>query len=76
VLERVIKKCVPDADIAEICGFGDSEMLGELQKVYNKKKLEKGIAFPTCVSANEICGYFSPLKSETVKLKQGDVAKM
>ena len=30
VLERVIKKCVPDADIAEICAFGDSEILGEL----------------------------------------------
>jgi methionine aminopeptidase len=67
---------VPDADIAEVCAFGDSEMNGELQKVYNKKNMEKGIAFPTCVSPNEICGHFSPLKSESLKLKVGDVAKM
>jgi methionine aminopeptidase len=29
-----------------------------------KKQLEKGIAFPTCLTTNEKCGHFSPLKSE------------
>lgn len=52
VLEKVLKKALPDTDIAELCAFGDSEILGELQKVYNKKPTEKGIAFPTTISVN------------------------
>jgi len=27
--------------------------------------MEKGIAFPTCVSVNEICGHYTPLISDT-----------
>ena len=45
--------------------------------------MEKGIAFPTCLSVNEICGHYSPLVSdanekekESATLKQGDVVKM
>jgi len=48
----------------------------ELKKVYSKKKTEKGIAFPTCLSLNEICGHYSPLKSEPATLKDGDVVKI
>ena len=51
-----------------------------LGKLYNKKvkdkKIEKGIAFPTCISVNEIVGHFSPLKGESRQLKAGDVAKI
>jgi methionine aminopeptidase len=38
--------------------------------------MERGIAFPTCVSVNQIMGHFSPLADESVALKAGDVAKM
>lgn len=51
----------------------------EVRKVFNNKKskkLERGIAFPTCVSVNNIFGHFSPLPDETVKLEEGDVAKI
>ena len=41
VLEKVIKKCVPNASVVEICAFGDSEIEKECAKVYAKKKLEK-----------------------------------
>lgn len=47
--------------------------------MYTSKKskvLDKGVAFPTCISVNEICGHFSPLKDESRKLVDGDVAKM
>jgi len=47
-----------------------------LRKFIQKKKIEKGIAFPTCVSVNEVCGHFSPLKSEPVNLKDGDLVKI
>jgi hypothetical protein len=30
VLERVIAKCVAGASIADVCAFGDSEILGEV----------------------------------------------
>jgi len=26
--------------------------------------MEKGLAFPVCISLNEICGHYSPLKNE------------
>lgn len=45
--------------------------------------MEKGIAFPTCVSVNNICAHYSPLVSdanetekETATLKEGDVVKI
>lgn len=76
VLERVIAKCVPNASVVEVCAFGDAQMESECGKVYNKKKFEKGVSFPTCISTNEVCGHFSPLPSENTTLKEGDVAKI
>jgi len=76
VLAEVIKKCLAGANIVDICLFGDTLMESELKKVYAKKKIEKGVAFPTCLSVNEICGHFSPLKSEPAALKDGDVVKI
>eukprot|EP00429_Kryptoperidinium_foliaceum_P084260 CAMPEP_0176233106 /NCGR_PEP_ID=MMETSP0121_2-20121125/25650_1 /TAXON_ID=160619 /ORGANISM="Kryptoperidinium foliaceum, Strain CCMP 1326" /LENGTH=423 /DNA_ID=CAMNT_0017572483 /DNA_START=1 /DNA_END=1269 /DNA_ORIENTATION=+ len=80
-LQAVVEACVPDADICDLCGLGDKIMEEETGKLYNKKgkdgkKIEKGIAFPTCVSVNEVLGHFSPMKGESVTLKAGDVAKI
>eukprot|EP00928_Gymnodinium_smaydae_P074340 TRINITY_DN573_c0_g2_i1.p2 TRINITY_DN573_c0_g2~~TRINITY_DN573_c0_g2_i1.p2 ORF type:complete len:412 (-),score=135.55 TRINITY_DN573_c0_g2_i1:116-1264(-) len=79
-LEKVIALCIDEADISEICEVGDNFMLEETGKLYNKKvkdrKIEKGIAFPTCLSVNELVGHFSPLKGESRKLKTGDVVKV
>jgi methionine aminopeptidase len=45
--------------------------------------MEKGMAFPTCISINEICGHYSPLISDAKEkeaeigiLKEGDVVKI
>lgn len=79
-LEQVVKACVADADIATLCEMGDSIMNEETGKLYNKKvkdkKIEKGIAFPTCVSVNELVGHFCPFKAESRQLKAGDVVKV
>mmetsp|Transcript_28227 Transcript_28227/g.65270 ORF Transcript_28227/g.65270 Transcript_28227/m.65270 type:complete len:387 (-) Transcript_28227:89-1249(-) len=80
-LQMVCDACVEDADIATICEMGDKQMEDETGKLYNKKdkegrKMEKGIAFPTCISVNEIAGHFSPLKGESRKLAKGDVVKV
>lgn len=80
VLGKVIEACTPEADICNICELGDTLLEEETGKLYNKKdkgkKIEKGIAFPTCISVNELVGHYSPLKGESQLLKAGDVAKI
>jgi len=51
-------------------------IMSEVEKTYNKKKLDKGIAFPTCVSPNHICGHFSPLPDNKLTIKEGDLVKV
>lgn len=78
-LKRVIQLCTVGADIHTICQEGDKLMEEELRKVFNNKKskkLERGIAFPTCVSVNHIFGHYSPMKDESSVLEEGDVAKI
>jgi len=77
----VIEACAEDADIGELCEMGDKLMEAETGKLYNKKdkegnKIPKGVAFPTCVTVNELVGCYSPFKGESTKLKAGDVAKL
>ena len=82
VMGKVKDSCIIGAIIPDICKKGDMLILDEVKKIYGNKKnkkMEKGIAFPTCISCNEICGHFSPLKDEegaVLLLKEGDVAKM
>lgn len=63
-LSKVISLCIPGADIFTVCQEGDKLMVEELQKVFSNKKskkLERGIAFPTCISVNNIMGHYSPM---------------
>lgn len=80
VLAAVAAKCIAEADIALICEESDKMLEEETGKLYNKKvkdkKIEKGVAFPTCISVNEIVGHYSPLKGESRLLKAGDIAKI
>jgi len=51
----------------------------ELRKVFNNKKskkMERGIAFPTCISVNNIFGHYSPMGDESTLLSEGDIAKI
>merc|ERR1712087_298752 len=91
-LQKVCEACAVDADVATLCEMGDKILEEETGKLYNKKdkkagdkkagdkaggrKIEKGIAFPTCISVNELVGHFSPLKGESRALKEGDVVKV
>lgn len=78
-LLKVISLCVPGADIYTVCQEGDKFMEEGLRKVFNNKKskkLERGIAFPTCISVNHIMGHYSPMQDESTKLEEGDVAKI
>lgn len=67
-LQKVISLAVVGADIYTICLEGDKFMDEELKKTFNNKKskkLERGVAFPTCVSVNNIYGHYSPMKEES-----------
>lgn len=69
----------PDADAYTLCQAVDEFINVELTKVYNgkkTKKVERGIAFPTCISVNNIVGHHSPLKDDSFALQAGDVAKI
>jgi len=38
--------------------------------------MEKGVAFPTCISINNCAGHFSPLADDTTTLKDEDLVKI
>ena len=69
VLESVLKECAVGKKIVDICNYGDRMIYLEVDKTYNKKKIDKGIGFPTCVSPNHLCGHYSPLPDDKTTLK-------
>lgn len=75
-IRAVAAECKAGKSIAELCELGDNIINEKLASVYKGKKIEKGIAFPTCISLNNCCGHYSPLKEDSIELKEGDVAKM
>jgi len=78
-LEFAITKCVNGADISTVCGETDAFIVEELAKTFSNKKskkLERGIAFPTCISVNQICGHYSPCPDDSTSLKTEDLVKI
>jgi curved DNA binding protein len=76
-MARLVAECRPGVKIAEMCILGDALINEGLSKVYQKdKKMDKSIAFPTCVSPNHCIGHFCPLKDDPSLLGEGDVVKI
>jgi len=81
-LQALIEKCKVGANLNELCTESDKLIKEKLSKIYIKKKFIKGIAFPTTISVNEVCGnYSAPLElsddpHEYKTLAEGDVAKV
>lgn len=67
-LTGLVSQCVAGAKIIDLCQFGTAVLEGQLAKLYNKKvdgaTVEKGVAFPVCISVNEVICNHSPLSSE------------
>jgi len=76
VLEQVVKECLPGKKIIDICLLGDKLINDQTATVYNKGKMEKGVAFPTSVSVNNCVGHFSPLVGDLTELAEGDIVKV
>jgi len=75
-MEEVKKLCKAGARIVDLCKAGDAFITAECKKAFPKNKIERGIAFPTCVSVNNIAGHFSPLKDDKTVLAKNDVVKI
>ncbi|RZC90702.1 hypothetical protein C5167_028535 [Papaver somniferum] len=77
-LQLVLSECKPGAKIVDLCEKGDSYIREQSGSVYKnvKKKIERGVAFPTCISVNNIVCHFSPLASDETVLVQGDTMKI
>mmetsp|Transcript_6631 Transcript_6631/g.10015 ORF Transcript_6631/g.10015 Transcript_6631/m.10015 type:complete len:388 (+) Transcript_6631:98-1261(+) len=80
-LTEIIAMCVPGATVLDICKAGDAAIVTKCDAIYRPKKgrkpVEKGVAFPVCLSVNECLCHFSPLESDTpVVLAAGDSVKI
>mmetsp|Transcript_41746 Transcript_41746/g.42352 ORF Transcript_41746/g.42352 Transcript_41746/m.42352 type:complete len:406 (-) Transcript_41746:291-1508(-) len=81
-LTGLVSQCIPGAKIIDLCNFGTTVIDASAAKLYTKKvngkeAIEKGVAFPVCISVNEIVCNHSPLVSEELPvLKTGDVVKI
>lgn len=69
VLAEVAALCVAGARIVDVCKAGDNSIEAKTANIYkgkNKagKAILKGIAFPVCLSVNEVVCHCSPLESE------------
>lgn len=80
-LQGLVGQCVPGAKIIDICEFGHTVVDGQAQKLFTKKvngqPIDRGVAFPVCISVNDVVCNHSPLPSEDrPPLKAGDIVKM
>jgi len=78
-IEKAVALCVEGADISTICGTIDEFVDEELKKTFSNKKtkkLDRGIAFPCCISVNEMAAHFSPCPEDSLKLNNEDLVKI
>lgn len=77
-LQLVVSRCKPDVLINELCTAADEYIEQQTGQIFNKSKtpISKGIAFPTCISVNNIVGHYSPLNSDKTKLCMNDCVKI
>jgi len=80
-LKGLVEMCVPGTKIIDLCQFGTTLIDSQCARLYTKKvngsAIERGVAFPVCISINELVCNHSPLLSEELPpLKAFDVVKI
>ncbi|KAJ8503689.1 hypothetical protein OPV22_004575 [Ensete ventricosum] len=77
-LQLVLSKCKPKAKIVDLCEHGDAFIREQAGNIYKnvKRKIERGVAFPTCISVNNTVCHFSPLASDDAVLEENDIVKI
>ncbi|CAI5741351.1 unnamed protein product [Peronospora destructor] len=75
-LQGVLAQLEAGKDVVELCKFGDLVLTQRCGAIFKNKKVDKGVAFPTCISSNEIICHYSPLATESMTVKAGDWVKI
>ncbi|XP_068644192.1 ERBB-3 BINDING PROTEIN 1 [Aristolochia californica] len=77
-LQLVLSECKPKAKIVDVCEKGDAFIREQTGNMYKntKKKIERGVAFPTCISINNTICHFSPLASDEAIMEENDIVKI
>jgi len=80
-LKGLVSQCVPGAQVLDLCKFGATIIDTSSSKLYTKKvkgvAVEKGVAFPVCISVNDVICNNSPLGSDEMEpIKTGDIIKI
>lgn len=76
-IKLAIRLCQDGARVAEICEACDNFIREETGKLFPRQKtIMKGLAFPTCLSINNIVSHFSPFEDDETILRTGDVVKI
>eukprot|EP00891_Asterochloris_glomerata_P003654 jgi/Astpho2/3654/Aster-07856 len=75
-LASAVSECQPGAKIVDICTKTDKLIEEATAREFKGKNIEKGIAFPTCLSVNSIVGHFSPQADDSTRLAAGDMVKI
>ena len=67
-LQGVISQCVPGAKVLDICEFGHTVIETSAKKLFTKKvngaEIPRGVAFPVCISVNDVVCNMSPLETD------------
>ena len=67
-LQGLVGQCIPGAKIIDLCEFGHTVMEAQAAKLYTKKvngkQIDRGVAFPVCISVNDVVCNHSPLPTE------------
>ncbi len=78
VMHSLNSKVVSGASIVELCKYGDQLIEQQTALCFKKQKnIEKGIAFPTSISVNNILMNHSPMNDDhQTCLQNGDVVSL
>ncbi|XP_039136812.1 ERBB-3 BINDING PROTEIN 1-like [Dioscorea cayenensis subsp. rotundata] len=77
-LQFVVSQCKTGVKVVDLCEKGDVFIRDQAGSVYKnvKKKIERGVAFPTCISVNNVVCHFSPLATDETVLVENDIVKI
>jgi len=78
VLQAVQAQAAVTQDVLELCEFGDNLIIEKTANLYKRGDISRGVAFPTCLSRNELAGHFCPIDLEGPRavLEEGDLVKV
>merc|ERR1711865_1047344 len=80
-LVQISANATVGAKVVDLCVMGDALITEEVSRVHNKGKAkvadtDKGVAFPTCVSLNNVVGHNCPMSDDETTLQEGDLIKV